>query len=85
MESLALVVAVIVLVTVSLGPISIAISFIKANGARIAGYVTGSGAVLAGLWLAFSVDSSGARLIGLSSSALGLLGIWLNRQRAIKS
>ena len=82
MESLAFLVAVIVLVTVLLGPISIMLSRLEPMSARIVGYISGVGGVLAGLRLATVVDSPGARIIGGIATGLGGYGLWLNWRRA---
>lgn len=85
MESLALLVSIILLVVVWLGPISMMLALVSQPWARIAGYITGGLGVLAGIWLATTVDSPGARLIGAIASLLGVAGVWLNRRKANNS
>lgn len=78
MESLALLVSIIVLTIVVLGPLSFALSRLKQRWAHIVGLVAGVTGVLAGAWLSTTVDSTGARVIGLSALALSGWGAWLN-------
>lgn len=82
MESLALLVSIILLVVVWLGPISLMLALVSQPWARVAGYITGGLGILAGLWLASTVDSPGARLIGAIAGLLGLGGVLLNRRKA---
>ena len=85
MESLALLVSIILLVVVWLGPISMMLALVSRPWGRIAGYVTGGLGVLAGIWLATTVDSPGARLIGAIASLLGVAGVALNWRKAKNS
>jgi hypothetical protein len=82
MESLAILVAVIVLTILSLGPIAIALSFVPHAAARIGAYVIAGCSVVGGLWLATAVDSSGARIMGLISVAFGAIAIWNSYRRS---
>ncbi len=81
MESLALLVSIILLVTISLGPISVVLSRFQAPLARLFGYVTGGLGVAAGVLLLLSVESRGGAIIGLLSAALGALGVFLNLKK----
>ncbi len=81
MESLALLVSIILMVTISLGPISVVLSRFKAPMARLFGYVTGGLGVAAGILLLVSVDSRGGMIIGIMSAALGALGVFLNLKK----
>ena len=81
MESLALLVSVILMVTVSLGPISIVLSRFQAPMARLFGFVTGGLGVAAGVLLLLSVDSRGGAIIGILAAALSALGIFLNLKK----
>ena len=85
MESLALLVSIILLVVVWLGPISLMLALVSQRWARVVGYITGGLGILAGLWLATTVDSPGARLIGLIAGLLGLGGVLLNWRKAKNS
>jgi hypothetical protein len=78
MESLALLVSIILLTIVILGPISFALSRLKYRWAHIVGLVAGVAGVLTGAWLGVTVDSSGARIMGLLALAVSGWGAWLN-------
>lgn len=78
MESLALLVSIIILTTFMFGPISMAFSRLEQTWARVLGFITGGAGVLAGAWLGTTVDSTGARIMGLLAASLAAFGLWLN-------
>lgn len=81
MESLALLVSIILLVTISLGPISVLLSRFQAPAARIFGFATGGLGIIAGIMLLTSVGSTGGTFIGFLSAASGALGVYLNYKK----
>lgn len=76
MESLALVVAVIVFVTIGIGPIALLLSRNSRRGLQITGAVLGVIGLIAGFSMLMSVDSTGARAIWAFAAVTSGLAIW---------
>ncbi len=81
MESLALIAALVVLTTLSLGPIAVGFSFIKNKlWSRILTFIFASLAIFAGAWLFALPVGEGARFMGLFSFSCGVWAIYRRRK-----
>ena len=76
MESLALLVAVIVFVTIGIGPVAIILSRNSRRGLQITGGVFGVIGLVAGFSMLTSVDSTGARIIWAFCTLTSGFAIW---------
>jgi len=83
MESLALRVAIIVLVIMSTGPLALGLSFIPNRGVRIAAMILGSFGVAIGIGFCTLDLPLTGRMIGLGGAAASGVAIW-NARRLIQ-
>ena len=85
MEDLALLVGLILIIVYGSGFISFGLSFIKSKVWQVVTYVFAGFAILAGLWLGFSLRDGNGLFIALIPLSLGVFAIWNTTRRNSKN